>query len=155
MIVVYTNIINTFVVEIKFIKTKSFKMKPTITQALKGALISGVIALVLNQIWNFIALHFLGSVAPAGPWAFMVGFSSVFPLLIAGLVYFLLEKYTGNGDKIFVILSVVLTVLSTYSNFQPVLPDGTTTPQGFALLTVPMHFIAGFAAAFGIPRFSK
>ena len=28
-------------------------MKPTITQALRGALISGVIALVLNQIWNF------------------------------------------------------------------------------------------------------
>ena len=130
-------------------------MKPTITQALKGALISGVIALVTNQIWNFIALHFLGAVAPAGSWTIMVGVSSVVPLLLAGVVYFLLEKYTRNGTKIFTALSIVLAVLSVYGNFQPVLPDGTATPQGFSLLTVPMHFTAGLAAAFGIPRFSK
>ena len=130
-------------------------MKPTITQALKGALISGVIALVVNQIWSFSALHFLGAVAPAGPWAIMVGVSSVAPLLFAAVVYFLLEKYTNSGAKIFAAISILLTVLSIYSNFQPVLPDGTATPQGFALLTVPMHFVAGLAAAFGIPRFSK
>ncbi len=130
-------------------------MKPTITQALKGAFISGVIALVVNQIWSFIALHFLSSLAPAGPWQIMVAVSSIVPLLLGGVVYFLLEKYTSNGAKIFTGISVVLTVLSIYGNFQPVLPDGTATPQGFALLTVPMHFVAGFAAAFGIPRFSK
>ncbi len=134
---------------------KTSKMKPTITQALKGALISGVIALVFNQIWSFIALHFLGSVAPAGPWAIMVAVSSIAPLLLAAVVYFLLEKYTSNGSKIFTALCIVLAVLSVYGNFQPVLPDGTATPQGFAILTLPMHFAAGLAAAFGIPRFSK
>ena len=130
-------------------------MKPTLTQALKGALISGVIALVINQIWNFIALHFLNAVAPAGPWTIMVCVSSVVPLLIAGLLYFALEKYTSKGATIFTVVAVVLTMLSIYQNFQPVMPDGTATPQNFAILSVPMHFIAGFAAAFGIPRFSK
>ncbi len=130
-------------------------MKPTIKQALKGALISGAIALVLNQIWNFIALHFLNAVAPAGPWTLMVCFSSVLPLLLAGLVYFALEKYTNNGAKIFTAVAIVLTLLSIYPSFQPIMPDGTAAPQNFALLSVPMHFVAGLAAAFGIPRFSQ
>ena len=130
-------------------------MKPTITQALKGALISGVIALVVNQTWNFIATHFLNIAAPAGPWAIMICVSSVVPLLIAGLLYFALEKYTNNGATIFTVVAVVLTVLSIYQSFQPVMPDGTATPEHFALLSVPMHFVAGLLAAFGIPRFSK
>ncbi len=130
-------------------------MKPTIKQVLKGALISGAIALVLNQIWNIIALNFLGAVSPPGPWTVMVSFSSVFPLLLAGIVYFALEKYTVSGTKIFVGIAIVLTILSCYPNFQPLLPDGTAAPQNFALLTVPMHFVAGLAAAICIPRLSK
>lgn len=130
-------------------------MKPTITQALKGAAISAVIALLLNHVWNQIAGNFLNATPPAGPWLAMLSFSSVFPLLLAGVVYFLLEKYTQKGALIFTILSVVLTVLSLFSVFQPVMPDGTPTPQNFALLAAPMHLIAGLTAAFGIPRFSK
>jgi hypothetical protein len=38
---------------------------------------------------------------------------------------------------------------------QPVLPDGSPTPYGFALLTIPMHIISGAVAIFGIIRWSK
>ncbi len=130
-------------------------MKPSITQTLKAALTSGVIALVLNQIWNFIALNYLNAMAPAGPWTVLVCTSSIIPLLLAGVVYFLLEKYTSKGSLIFTITALILTVLSIYPNLQATLPDGTAAPQNFALLSIPMHFIAGLAAAFGIPHFSK
>ena len=130
-------------------------MKPTFTQALKGAIISAAIAVVVNHIWNQIATNALHAQGVPGPWLIMVTVSSIVPLLLAGVVYFLLEKYTGIGAKIFAGLAVVLTVLSVYGNFQPTLPDGTPTPEGFALLTVPMHFVAGLIAAFGIPKFSK
>ncbi len=135
--------------------SKTLKMKPSITQTLKAALTSGVIALVLNQIWNFIALNYLNAMAPAGPWIILVGTSSVIPLLLAGVVYFLLEKYTSKGSLIFIITALILTVFSIYPNLQTTLPDGTAAPQNFALLSIPMHFIAGLAAAFGIPHFSK
>jgi len=130
-------------------------MKPTITQALKGAAISAAIAVVLNHIWNQIATNVLSAQSVPGPWLLMLTLSSIIPLLLGGLVYFLLEKYTSNGTKIFIGLALVLTVFSIFGNFKPTLPDGTPTPYHFALLTVPMHFIAGLSAALGIPKFSK
>lgn len=116
--------------------------KPTITQALKGGLIAGVIAAPVNVAWNFIAQS-LGSVAPPN---FLMGviLSSILPLLIGSILYFLLVKFTANGKMV-----------SLYGPMQPVMPDGTATPEGFALLTIPMHLIAGGVAMWGIPKFAK
>ena len=56
---------------------------------------------------------------------------------------------------IFVVISAVFTIVSLYGTVQPVLPDGTPAPDGFTLLTMPMHLIAGAVAIWGIPKFSK
>jgi Family of unknown function (DUF6069) len=127
--------------------------KPTITQALKGGLIAGAIAAPANVAWNFIAQS-LGSVAPPN---FLMGviLSSILPLLIGSILYFLLVKFTANGKMIFLVVSGLFILVSLYGPMQPVMPDGTATPEGFALLTIPMHLIAGGVAMWGIPKFAK
>jgi Family of unknown function (DUF6069) len=128
-------------------------LKPTIVQSLKGGLIAGVIAASLNLAWNFIAQS-MGSVAPPN-FTIAVIMSSILPLVLGGVFYFLLLKFTGKGKMIFLIVSGVFTLLSLFGPMQPVMPDGTPTPEGFAMLTIPMHIIAGGAAMWGIPKFAK
>jgi Family of unknown function (DUF6069) len=127
--------------------------KPTIVQSLKGGLIAGVIAASANLAWNFIAQS-MGSVAPPN-FAIAVAMSSILPLVLGGVFYFLLVKFTAKGKMIFLIVSGVFTLLSLYGPMQPMMPDGTPTPEGFAMLTIPMHIIAGGAAIWGIPKFAK
>ena len=127
--------------------------KPTFTQALKGGLISGVIAAPLNVTWYFIAQS-TGSVAPRH-FITNVIVSSIVPLLIGAVLYFSLVKFSKKGKMIFLVISGVFTLASLYSTMQPTMPDGTVTPEGFTLLTLPMHLIAGGIAMWGIPKFSK
>jgi hypothetical protein len=37
---------------------------------------------------------------------------------------------------------------------QPTLPDGSPAPAGFAVLTMPMHLIAGAVMLLVIPRYA-
>jgi hypothetical protein len=42
-------------------------------------------------------------------------------------------------------------LLSNFPAFETTLPDGTPTPANFALLVIPMHFVAGLSALYLIP----
>jgi hypothetical protein len=55
---------------------------------------------------------------------------------------------------IFVVVVVVFTLLSMGGPLQPVLPDGSPVPAGFAVLTVAMHLIAGAVILLFIPRYA-
>jgi len=61
--------------------------------------------------------------------------SSTLPTLVATLVFFLLEKMTNNGFKIFRIISLVLMVLTFANPFIGI--KGVTT--GYALALALMH----------------
>ena len=128
--------------------------KPTLIDALRGGLISGVIAAVINGVWNLAAQPLLNIQVP------LIGLvqttmASILPMLFGGILFFLLAKFTGKGKMTFVVISAVFTIVSLYGTVQPVLPDGTPAPDGFTLLTMPMHLIAGAVAIWGIPKFSK
>lgn len=126
----------------------------TILKAIKGGLIAGLIAAGLNNLWS-LAAQALGSVPPLG-FPIAVTMSSVFPLMIAAILYFLLLKFLSRGYLIFIVISVVFTLFSFYPIIAMTeMPDGTPVGEGFILLTLPMHIIAAALAVFGIPKFSK
>jgi hypothetical protein len=125
-----------------------------ISQTLKAGLYSGIIAAVINNLYGIIYKNVTGIKADIiNPVS--ISLSSILPLVIAGLVFYLLASKLKNGSFIFSVTSIVLGLLSLYSSFQPVLPDGTAVPQGFALLSAPMHIVAAICAAVGIPKFSQ
>jgi Family of unknown function (DUF6069) len=127
----------------------------TFLRAIKGGLIAGLIGAGLNNLWSLLA-QVLGSVPPPG-FPIAVTMSSIFPLMIGSILYFVLMKFfSAKGHHIFVFIAVVFTLFSLYPTISMTeMPDGTPLVEGFTLLTLPMHLISGALAVWGIPKFSN
>jgi len=67
------------------------------------------------------------------------------------MVFFLLEKFTNNGFKIFGIISIVLGLASLSSKFMQI-PSVTT---GFAIILDLMHVVIVVALLFFINKAVK
>jgi len=124
----------------------------TFGKAVKAGGIAGLLAAGLNNIWSLLA-QALGSVPPPG-FPFAVSVSSIFPLLVGAMLYFMLVRYFHNGSKVYTVVAVLFLLLSLYPSLYYAGPSGEPT-QGFTLLTLPMHLIAGSLGIWGIPKFSK
>jgi hypothetical protein len=126
----------------------------TFLKALKGGAIAGLIGAGLNNIWSLIA-NALGATIPSG-FAVAVTMSSIFPLLIGAILFFVFVRYVPKGKLIWIGLAIAFTLYSFYPVYTTTqLPDGTVLDDTFPLLAGPMHVISGFLAVWGIPRWSK
>ena len=81
----------------------------TFLKAVKAAGIAGLIGAGANNIWSLIA-NALGATIPPG-FALAVTLSSLFPVLIGGIIYFLLMKYTAKGKTVWYVIGVVFLTL--------------------------------------------
>ena len=126
----------------------------TFLKALKGGAIAGLIGAGLNNIWSLIA-NAIGATIPSG-FALAVTMSSIFPLLIGAILFFVFVRFVPKGKLVWIALSVAFILFSFYPVFSnPQLPDGTVMDDTFPILAGPMHLISGFLAVWGIPRWSK
>lgn len=126
----------------------------TFLKALKGGAIAGLIGAGLNNIWSLIA-NALGATIPSG-FALAVTMSSIFPLLIGAILFFVFVRYVPKGKLVWMAIAIAFTLFSFYPVYStPQLPDGTVLDDTFPLLAGPMHLISGILAVWGIPRWSK
>lgn len=112
-------------------------------QAFTAGLMAAGIATVVNAIL-FLVFHSAGIIVdtifiqPNQPMTIVpIIISSIVPTLIATLVFFLLEKFTKNGFKIFRIVAIILLVLSFVNPFMGI--QGVTV--GYAIVLNLMHVI--------------
>ncbi len=77
--------------------------------------------------------------------------ASIVPTLVASTVFFLIEKYTQNGFRIFSILSIILMLLSLGGPFKGI-PNVTTT---YALALSTMHCVVPLVLLYFINRSKK
>ncbi len=126
----------------------------SVKNALVAGLLAGVIIAVLNNLYNLFCGTVLYISAPNVIHAGSVTGSSMVPALLAGLCYYLLARFTRRPGLIFAVVVVVFTLLSMSGPLQPVLPDGSPAPAGFAVLTGPMHLVAGAVMLLVIPRYA-
>jgi hypothetical protein len=123
-------------------------------QVLRAGLIAGLIGAGLNNLWSVIA----GSLGATIPPNFIVPvtLSSIFPVLIGAILFFVMVKFLSRGKLIWMVISIGFLLFSFYPVFNtPQLPDGTLLDDTFPLLVGPMHAISGFLAVWGIPKWSK
>ncbi len=134
---------------------KSLSFSPvSLKKALVAGLLAGVIIALLNNLYNLFCGAVLDISAPGVIHVGSVTGSSVVPAVLAGVFYYLLARFTRRPGLIFTVVVVVFTLLSMGGPLQPVLPDGSPAPAGFATLTVPMHLIAGAVMLLVIPRYA-
>jgi hypothetical protein len=113
-------------------------------QIATAAVAIAVFTALLNNLYGFAYSAITGVSVPH-----MVNFTSitaasVLPALAAGLYYLLLTAFNSyRADMIYWITVIILGLLSLSGPLSGTLPDGSTRPEGFTLLTLPMHLISG------------
>ncbi|NIJ54569.1 DUF6069 family protein [Dyadobacter arcticus] len=128
--------------------------KLDIKQSLVAGLLAGITSAVINAILFFI-FHGAGVITdtiypqPDKPMTIApVIMASIVPSIIGSLVFFLFEKFTNNGYKIFSIVAIVLMVLSLFSPFT-VIPGVT---MGYSLVLCVMHIVVPLTLLYFIRR---
>lgn len=133
------------------------KTKLNFKQSFMAGLMAAGAAAVVNAILFFI-FHAAGIIVdtifiqPNQPMTIVpIIISSIVPTLIATLVFFLFEKFSNNGFKIFRIIAIILMVLSFINPFMGI--QGVTI--GYAVVLNIMHIVVVGALLFFIGKSLK
>ncbi len=128
--------------------------KLNLKQSLFAGFLAGIAAATINAAL-FLVFHSAGVVSddifpqPGQPLALLpVIMASVFPLLIGSFGFYLFERFTGSGFKLFAIFALVLMALSLVSPFT-MIPNVTI---GYSLVLCVMHIAAALSLLYFIRR---
>lgn len=131
--------------------------KVTFKQSIKAGALASLVAITVNAILFFI-FHSNGvlddtiQIQPNQSLTLVpIIISSLFPTMIASIVFFLLEKYTNNGFKYFAGISIVLGLLSLISPFMGI-PNVT---DSYAIVLDIMHVVVVSSLLFFIYKEAK
>lgn len=127
--------------------------KPGIKTFLSGALISGIVVSILNNVYAMIYTFATDFSLPEVINVVSITMASILPVLVSGMLYFILSRFTTKATLIFIMVGALFTVASLAGPLQPQLPDGTPAPAGFTALTIPMHIISGVVTLYLLPKY--
>lgn len=116
-----------------------------------GGVLAAFVGVAGNLWWYTAFSRLTGHVHPGiiTPDA-IIGATAAAILLAAG-IYLLLARSLVIATPLHILGSVAVAAASAVAPLTPVMPDGTATPEHFALLAIPMHLWAGVAAAVVVP----
>lgn len=123
----------------------------TFKQIILGSLLAGAGVAVVNHGWNLVHQALTGFSVPEIIHATGITMSSFLPLIVAGIIYYFVQKLGAKGHTGYIIGTVVLGLLSLWGTFNQPMPDGSATPAAFTVLTLPMHFVS-MVGALLLPR---
>ncbi len=121
--------------------------------AIKGGIVAALVAVIFNNVWAVVCQTQIRVVTELVN-LLTITISTVVPILLAGVFYWWLNTKSNKFETIYKWVIVLLTLVSLVGPLQTTLPDGSVTPEGFPILTIPMHIIAGACAWFFVPRYS-
>ncbi len=116
--------------------------KPSFLLIVRRASQGGLIAAGFNISWLFILEYALSITGLPKQFPAAVVISTLLPILAGAVLYYLLAANFSKGKTLFLFIGSAFTILSLFPSFSTSMPDGTPTPNHFALLTIPMHAIA-------------
>ncbi len=130
------------------------KNKINFKQSITAGLFAGITSAIINLLL-FLLFRAAGvltdtiEVQPGQPLSIApVLISSIMPSIIGSIVFFIIEKYSNNGYKIFSIIALVLVLLSFLNPFLMI--PNVTVPYGIILNV--MHVIVAVALLYFIKK---
>jgi len=113
--------------------------------------VAAALAAAANLGWRAAFPSLTGQPVPQAIDAVSVGIASVLPVLLAAGIYLLLARGFAIATPLYILGSIAVAAASCVATLTPTLPDGAPAPSSFPTLTIPMHLMAGVAAAFVTP----
>ncbi len=120
---------------------------------LRAGLIAGAAAAVLNIILYFVIIRIGGHQGDVLT-VVSISVASLLPNLIAALAYFGLARITRWARPLLslgVVVFVLVSVLPHLGIGPPPSPALDALPEGFDLVTIPLHIVFGLTAIFVMP----
>jgi hypothetical protein len=122
--------------------------------SMKAAFRTGIIASIINLLWFMAARVIFLIDYPSVKWYFVL-IATMLPILLGGVVYYLIYTVTRYHRIVFIIGCMALLICSLLAGpLSPVLPDGSPSTRDFIILTIPMHCVAAGLAAFVMPNWN-
>lgn len=124
---------------------------PAVWRYAFGGLLATAVAVAGNLAWLAVFPRYTGyTPSPLISPVAIVGATTSAVLLAAG-IYLLLSRALTIATPLYLLGSLAVAAATAVAPLAPVMPDGSPTPEGFALLAMPMHLWAGVAAALVVP----
>jgi hypothetical protein len=114
--------------------------------AIAGSAINAILFFIYHAVGVITDTILVQPGKPLGVMSVIV--ASIIPTLIASMVFFLFEKYTQKGFKIFTIVSIALLLLSFLNPFM-VIPGVSI---GYALALCTMHIVVAGSLLYFIKK---
>ncbi|SJZ38742.1 hypothetical protein [Sediminibacterium ginsengisoli] len=125
-------------------------------RGIMGGLFVGIAATILNLIFDVMYRKMTGYEFAEYININSIIFFTIPTLIVAGIVYGILREYVRNGMVIYIVLSVVLTIIVAFIPLGPhMLPTGALMPPSARGLTLGVEIITGAAGAFALPYFAE
>lgn len=135
---------------------QDYQIQPRLlTKCLLAALFTGIFAVLADELYNFI-YRAVTRFSPSE--IFNVSsliFGTLIIFMIAGVIYFLLTKFTRKTDIVFIILMLVLTAVGFIIGLQVQRSPDIHVTTAFRGLFIGIELIVGLMAAFLIPYYVK
>lgn len=127
--------------------------QPRLTSYLKAGLLAGLVSAILNNI-----IYFIMITAGGFGWVLVIAISilvaSFLPNILASIAFWGLSKITHLARLILTIGIVVFVLISVLPHLgigPAPSPALAALPEGFDLVTVPLHLVFGLTAIFLMP----
>lgn len=124
---------------------------PGIWRYVSGGLLAAALAAASNLVWRAWFTPLTGYEVPEHLGVLPVVLASVLSVLLAAGIYLLLSRALTIATPLYILGSLAVAAATCVAPLAPVLPDGAPVPEGFPLLAIPMHMLAGVMAAFVVP----
>ena len=127
------------------------KREVNAVRILLAGLAAGVSSTVICLFYKIVYTHYTGFSMDEFVNAGTITVACLAGAALAAMGFFLLSKAMSNPQTVFVFVVFLLMCASLLVPLSPTLPDRTTRPDDFTLLTLPMHVFAGIIITYLIP----
>src|SRR3954467_7194977 len=122
-----------------------------LSKAVLGSLFAGIIATVLNLIFNYVYRAITGYTFLGVFTVYTIILFSIVMCMAGGIIYFLLKKNIQSGRIIYTVLFLALTILGLFLHINFNVTSGEPGPAGVHGLTMSIDIITGCTIAFVVP----
>ena len=112
---------------------------------------AGIVSSVICLGYKYVYTHYTGFRLEEFVNSLFVFTGCMSGSLLAALGYYALSRFLTAPQYVFVFVVFVLMILSLFFPLSSTLPDQTTAPEDFSLLTVPMHVFTGLIITYLVP----
>jgi hypothetical protein len=126
-----------------------------LSKAIFGGLFAGLIACGISELYNII-FRYTTNYQPADLMNVeTLIFAPVFFCVIAGIIYFILTKFSKKGRLIYTILFILITISVSFSALNMHLTESVLLIHQFRELFISIVIIIGVTATFILPYVTK